>query len=83
MLKPGQWICPFATDDLHFFWHFGTGGDDFQWGYNPELDEWFSDPDDFALCLIGSYTRIPLGNWAIAVGIFLIVAATVIRFRRL
>jgi len=76
--QPGEFVSLNLT-------HYLSGASYFQlrWHYFDPTDfdwDWYAQIDDVH---ITSTPLIPVSSWALAIGIFLIVAATVIRFRRI
>lgn len=68
-------------DDARVGWFSTSIGDD-HIIWSPDFINYYHDTDGVAFCLKGESTSIPLTNWAIGIGIFLIVAVSVIRMRR-
>lgn len=71
-------------DDLgvfHHYWCMSDDGDGQIYGLDSGGSGYFYTPD-LAFCLSPA-PIIPISNWAIGIGIFLIIAFTVLRFRKL
>jgi len=77
-LSAGDWIGIMDLPDNvhHHYWASSSDGDLYCW-----YGEGYSTTTDLAFCL-GSTAEIPLSNWAVGIGIFLILSFALIRLRR-
>jgi hypothetical protein len=80
IIVAGDWvgIKPYPVEYGHHYWVFSSDGDLLDYLY-PGFGPYFF--TDFAFCLRGS-SEIPISNWALGIGILLILAATLFRLRR-
>lgn len=70
--------------DMAFAWlafNAGTGGPSLQ--FNDVDQAWEDAGSDFLICLSNQIPPVPLSNWALYLGILLMVTFVVIRFRRM
>jgi hypothetical protein len=52
--------------------------------YSPDLTNYYTNPSNLSFCLIGgSSSVIPISNWALFIGIGLILVFAIVRFRKL
>jgi hypothetical protein len=80
-VEAGDWISIYNTGDNWWFWCMANGGDGCvnQIGYGNRCDF-----GDAAFCLSGSGSEgvVPVSNWAIGIGLFLILSLVILRYRR-
>lgn len=70
-----------ANSNCAFAWSNTTNGD-YLSKFNQYGGSIITQPVNLAFCLNGAADQIPLSNWALGLGIFLILVFTMIRFRK-
>jgi len=82
-VSAGDWVgIADYPDDLgvfHHYWATASGGDSYSILY-PDMTNIYS--YDFAFCLASTNLVVPVSNWALVIGIVLITAFAIFRFRR-
>ena len=82
-LNAGDWVSVVAENSTHaWYWLTGYPGDG--WIYNDLLGP-MNDLGDLAFCLVGGLggPEVPVAPWALGIGIALIGAAVILRYRRI
>jgi hypothetical protein len=81
VFSAGDWISVIAANGDMWYWLNGSGGDGCV--YNNFIGEW-CDLGDVAFCLLGGLggNEVPVSPWALGIGIALIMAAVILRYRR-
>ncbi len=80
-INAGDWVSVVAADGDTWYWLTGSPGDGCI--YN-DLVGTMCDIGDLAFCLVGGLgAKVPVAPWALGIGIALIGAAVILRYRRI